>query len=197
MQVKSLDKAARCAAILEEAVRTFAQFGVAGTDVQVIADRAGVGKGTVYRHFGNKEELFWATAAYVDERFFATLFEATHGETTPEAKLRATGQAYAAFFEENPAFLEVFVRSRAEFRGEVPEAHLKQHEQAIGVFGEIFQQGMDQGEFTEMPIREIVYSFGAVLYGTVVMNCYVTPARPMTEMIQYTIDVFIKGIQSK
>ena len=26
-----------------------------------VTDRAGVGKGTVYRYFGNKEDLFWAT----------------------------------------------------------------------------------------------------------------------------------------
>ena len=48
-------------AILEQAIRTFAELGFRGADVQVIADRAGVGKGTVYRYFHSKEDLFWAT----------------------------------------------------------------------------------------------------------------------------------------
>ena len=46
------------ALILKHAIETFAREGVRHTDVQVIADQAGVGKGTVYRNFDSKEELF-------------------------------------------------------------------------------------------------------------------------------------------
>ena len=55
------------AVILNTALKIFARDGYADTDVQVIADLAGVGKGTVYRHFGNKQELFLATARHSQE----------------------------------------------------------------------------------------------------------------------------------
>jgi hypothetical protein len=41
--------------ILRVAMEVFADEGFHGADVQVIAHRAGVGKGTVYRHFGDKD----------------------------------------------------------------------------------------------------------------------------------------------
>src|SRR5262245_36435333 len=53
-------EARRKAEILDAAARTFAANGFAATDVQVIADRLGVGKGTVYRYFPTKEALFLA-----------------------------------------------------------------------------------------------------------------------------------------
>jgi len=48
------------ASILEAARIKFARKGFHGTAVSDVAQRAGVGKGTVYRHFGCKEKLLRA-----------------------------------------------------------------------------------------------------------------------------------------
>src|SRR5262252_186099 len=48
--------------ILAAATRIFARLGYPGTDLQIVADRLGVGKGTVYRYFPSKEALFLAAA---------------------------------------------------------------------------------------------------------------------------------------
>lgn len=89
-------------------------------DVQVIADRAGVGKGTVYRRFGNKEDPLWAATYDVVQRLERDLFAAIDPIESPLEKLRAAGVAYAGFFEANPDYLEVFLAGRAEFHGSVP-----------------------------------------------------------------------------
>ena len=51
-------KARRRGEILDAAGRVFAQRGYPGTDMQAVADTAGVAKGTIYLYFPNKEELF-------------------------------------------------------------------------------------------------------------------------------------------
>jgi AcrR family transcriptional regulator len=47
-------------AILSAATDFFARSGYRNTDVQQIADKVQIGKGTVYRYFPSKEALFFA-----------------------------------------------------------------------------------------------------------------------------------------
>src|SRR4051812_5669009 len=48
-------------AIVLAAADCFAASGFAATRISEVAERAGVGKGTVYEYFGSKEELLLAT----------------------------------------------------------------------------------------------------------------------------------------
>jgi AcrR family transcriptional regulator len=57
---KMIQKDPRKAKIIEAAQKTFALFGYKGTTVDQIAKMAGVGKGTIYNFFENKEELLGA-----------------------------------------------------------------------------------------------------------------------------------------
>ena len=52
--VRATDKRDR---ILDAALSLFAEFTFAGTAMPMVADRAGVGAGTIYRYFASKEEL--------------------------------------------------------------------------------------------------------------------------------------------
>ncbi len=187
-------------AILDQAIRTFAELGFRGADVQVIADRAGVGKGTVYRYFGNKEDLFWATSLEVFLRLKACMFAALGQVDGAVEQLRAAGRAYAGFFDANPAYLEVFVEDRAEFRGTHPPAHQQCHEEAIARFVRIVQQGIDQGELYSTDPRKTVLGLAGLLYGSVVHSCYAVFAAndcTLTEITQHALDIFLKGLCTK
>src|SRR5450755_912728 len=61
--------------ILAVATAEFARRGYPNTDLQVVADRLRVGKGTVYRYFDTKEALFLAAA----DRFMRRLKAETDG----------------------------------------------------------------------------------------------------------------------
>ena len=82
------------AAILRAATEIFLREGYARTSVDAIATAAGVGKQTVYGHFGNKQKLFFAAveeannASGLGPKALATLI-ADSGD--PAADLRAAG----------------------------------------------------------------------------------------------------------
>jgi AcrR family transcriptional regulator len=183
-------------AIIEHAIATFAEDGFRNADVQAIADGAGVGKGTVYRYFGNKEELFWATCMAVLERLAAHLMAAVSPVESPLEKLRAAASAYAGFFEANPRYLEVFVQERAQFRGYVPENHLNYHEKLFDRFGEILQRGIQLGEFRDVDVRKTMISLNGVVYGSVVWACYAKDDRPLPERTLHAVDIFFDGIRA-
>ncbi len=178
-------------AILDQAIRTFSELGFRGTDVQAIADRAGVGKGTVYRYFHSKEDLFWATTFEVLLRLEQLLDEAVGGVEGAMAKIRAAAIAYATFFETNPQYLEIFVQDRAEFRGTGPESHREHHQKMIERFGDILQQGIEAGELWPVDTRQTTLAIGSLLYGIVVLGTHLTSVSS-AQMAEYSIDIFLR-----
>jgi AcrR family transcriptional regulator len=180
-------------AILEQAIRTFAELGFRGTDVQVIADRAGVGKGTIYRYFHSKEDLFWTATFEVFLRLERYLFEAVDNAEGACGKIRASAIAYAKFFESDPQYLEMFVQDRAEFRGTGPESHREYHREMVRRFEDILQRGIESGELWPVDTRLTTHALGSLLYGIVVLGGHLTPLSAV-EMAEYSIDIFLRGI---
>jgi AcrR family transcriptional regulator len=183
-------------AILDQAIRTFAELGFRGTDVQVIADRAGVGKGTIYRYFRSKQDLFWATTYEVLQRMERHMFQAMEGVEDARAKLRAAAVGYARFFLANPEYLQLFLQDLAEFRGSGPESHRQHHEKLIGRMGEILQQGIDAGRLRPVDLRQTTIGLGSLLFGATVLGSHLK-AVPVVEMTEYAVDIFLRGIASQ
>lgn len=181
-------------AVLEQAIGLFAEEGFRRADVQVVADRAGVGKGTVYRYFGNKADLFWAAIYAVMERLEAHLRVAVDAAADPEGKLRAAGLAYAEFFEDNPRYLEIFVQDRAEFRGKAPELHLEYHQNLVEHFSQIVADGVAMGQFCPLDPRATIRSLSSMLYGAVVFHCYVRDQRGLVAHTANCLEIFLRGI---
>lgn len=51
--------------IIEESMKEFRERGYFPASVDLIAERVGIGKATVYRHFGKKINLFLSTVTYI------------------------------------------------------------------------------------------------------------------------------------
>ena len=181
-------------AILEQAIRTFAECGFQGTDVQVIANGAGVGKGTIYRYFHNKEELFWAASFEVMLRLERYLAAAADRAVGVCDIIRNSAIAYAEFFSANPQYLEVFVQGRAEFRCTGPEPHREYHRQLVRNFENILQRGIDSGELRPLDTTRTTHMFGSLLYGIVVLACHLT-SIPAVQMAEHSVDIFLRGIR--
>src|SRR5262245_61063531 len=69
--------------ILDAAARLFAERGYSETDTQVLAAELGVGKGTLYRYFPSKRELFLAAADRVMRRLRQRIDDSLVGVEEP------------------------------------------------------------------------------------------------------------------
>ena len=196
LQGTSRGKTAKRNAILRSAAAVFANEGFRGADVQVIADRAEVGKGTVYRYFGDKQDLFWETVYWVLDQLHDRLKHAVSEEDRPLEQLMAACVAYGRFFEENPDYLEIFVLDRAEFRGKAPEARQQRHEEMIQQFAEIVEQGIREGDIAPLDARMTVLLLGSTLHGAAVCAAFPKMKCSVAEMTAYAGENFIRGIRS-
>ncbi|MEI6448807.1 MAG: TetR/AcrR family transcriptional regulator [Actinomycetes bacterium] len=86
-------------ALLEAATAVFLEEGYASTSMQAVADRAGVSKMTLYRHFADKEELFLAM-------FFEQCMRSRDRQAVEPAK--DASEAIAALEEVARGFVRAF-----------------------------------------------------------------------------------------
>src|SRR5437016_12247539 len=94
--------ASRQKEILEAAAKLFARHGYADTDTQLLADKLGVGKGTLYRYFPSKEDLFLAA---VDRAMHMVRRQVDAGMVAIMDPLDQNAEAiriYLAFFAAHP-----------------------------------------------------------------------------------------------
>ncbi len=93
---------ARQEEILETATELFAEHGFSDAITQVLADRLGVGKGTIYRHFPSKRALFLAAA----DRVMRKLQERS-ASRSPASRMDSCGvergiSTFLSFFADHP-----------------------------------------------------------------------------------------------
>lgn len=183
-------------AILCHAIHTFAQQGFRNTDVQVIADAAGVGKGTVYRHFGNKEDLFLAAADAGMQRLQKQIFAAIEQDPQPLRALRSVALTCAEFFQKHPELIEILIQERAEFRGSIPETHLVYRQKNRGILEDLFRKGIAEGVVRELDVREATNAFANLIYGTVVCGTARVSAsiHRLVPMMETAVDIFLRGV---
>ncbi len=187
---------AKRTAILDAAIGVFALHGFSKTDVQVIANRAGVGKGTVYRYFGSKTDLFWAATLEVTIRLQKLLNQAAEGGETILEVFQKTARAYARFLVTHPDHLEIFIQQRAEFYDQVPETHRLQHELSHEKYVSLLKRGMESGEFRpDLDPDTTMMAFGGLIFGTLSHCCFhfTQAQREQAEIQEQIVDHVVRG----
>ena len=108
--------------VAEAALQTIAEEGVSRFTTRAIAERVGISDGTLFRHFGSKEEIVLEAMSLLEAEL--------------EAGIPSTGDAMAD--------LEAFFRHRAGFvGGQSPVGHLIFSDGLVHLAGETGRSRMD------------------------------------------------------
>jgi len=124
--------------ILEAAREVFARRGL-DTEVREIAERAGVGVGTLYRHFGSREGLLAALIRQAEEELLRRL-QAAAEAADPEAAVRAAIRATAEACDQFGALTETALARRLDKLG-------GGHAEFTELLANLLQQGIRKGVF--------------------------------------------------
>jgi TetR/AcrR family fatty acid metabolism transcriptional regulator len=96
--------------ILDAAAQLFAKHRYHEVRMDDIAAHAGVAKGTVYRYFHDKEDLYLALTRHGLQQLFEESRAIIVGPGEPDAKLRGFITQIVHFYEQFPYFLELIQR---------------------------------------------------------------------------------------
>lgn len=140
-------------AILQSTMELVAENGFHDAPCSLIAERAGVAAGTIYRYFENKDVLINHLYLDVETRINAALLEGYTVEKPFRERFIHLVSSLLQFFINNPLefrFVEQFHNSPygVAFRR---DRLLGQHEDC-GIYCELFRQGVTQQVIKDLPL---------------------------------------------
>ncbi len=180
--------------ILATAAIVFAEHGYRGTDVQQVAEAVGVGKGTIYRQFPTKRELFLAAA----DRGMGCLGDAVDAATADSIdgldRIERGVRGYLAYFDAHPELIELIVLERAEFKDRPRPTYFAHRDARIGPWTELFAELIDDGLVCDRPVERITDVISDLLYGTIFTNHFAGRRPSLESQAQAIIGTVFHGI---
>jgi AcrR family transcriptional regulator len=180
--------------ILETAVVLFAKHGYSETDTQILADKLQVGKGTLYRYFSSKRELFLAAVDRVMHKLRERIDASGEGIEDPLEQIARAVQAYLEFFAENPDFAELLMQERAQFKDRKKPTYFEHREANLERWRAMYRSLMAQGRVRQMPVERITDVFGQLMYGTMFTNYFTGQKEPAEKQARDILDIVFHGI---
>jgi len=182
--------------ILDAAATLFARHGYSQTDTQILADTLQVGKGTLYRYFPSKRELFLASVDRVMRRLRACIDARIAGVTEPLEQIALAVGAYLAFFAEHPDFVELLIQERAQFKDRKEPTYFEHRDLNVQRWRDMYRGLIAAGRIRDIPVERITDVFGDALYGTVIANYFAGQRKPSEEQARDILDIVFFGILS-
>jgi AcrR family transcriptional regulator len=182
--------------LLAAVAKVFARRGYHGTDMGLVAEAIQSGKGTVYRYFRSKEELFLA-AVDLGLRRLREAVDAVAAEARgPRERIARAISTCLTFFDANPEFAELLIQGRAEFPDRMRRTWLTHRDAALGPWQELYCGPTTQDYVRPMPAERSLDVVGALVCGAV-FGPFLTGRGGCPESwVQDVLDVVFNGILS-
>ena len=197
MEIQELNQPGMRERILEAARVVFGQFGMARPTMEQIAEEAGVGVATVYRHFRDRQSLMREFAEGIapnvalqqlllapEADFNETLYHLAETAVTFMYDYRDMIRHTIGAYSED---LTLFAQVRAV------------QEKSIQLLAQFLQIQMDAGRLNASDPRELAFAMIGTIFAFTVMRptFYNVPITDPAKTARFVVDLFLSGIEIK
>jgi AcrR family transcriptional regulator len=194
--IKSDRNAERREEILEAATKLFAEHGYADTDTQLLADKLGVGKGTLYRYFPSKRELFLAAADRGMRKLCQYIDASIEAIEDPPERIAEVVRSYLSFFADHPELCELLIHERALFKDRKKPTYFEHREANRERLRSLYRTYIAEGQIRDLPVDQLLDFIGDLLYGTMFTNYFSGRQVSVEVQAQGILDILFRGILS-
>lgn len=180
--------------IIRVAAHLFARDGYSSTDLQDVADALDEGKGTLYRYFPSKRDLFQASVDHVMIGMRGAIDEAIRDCEDPLDRLRVAVRTYLRFFHDHPEYVELLIQERAEFRDRITPTYFVYRQANEERWRELYRMLIREGRIRGIPADRITDVLGDLIYGTMFTNHIANRNASLADQADGIIDLIFNGI---
>lgn len=151
--------------IVRAALELIVEHGFHGASMAMIADRAGVGAGTIYRYFENKDVLITELYREVEEKLIRALERGYPAKKSFRERFQHIGEGLLHHFINNPhefRYLEQFHNS--PFGVEVRRDKILGKSDGYGIIHTFFNDGVARRVLKDLPLAvHFALAFGPLI----------------------------------
>ncbi len=189
--------------ILDAARDVFFRDGFMRANLDEMAEKAGVAKGTLYRYFESKADLYVAVLADNLDIFLERMQEAAGPGSSALERVRSIGRFYFSHWLEHPDYFQIFwAIDNESVIGELPREVIDKiggfWEANLKVLHSVLEQGVASGEFVACDTWEIANVLWSIANSLIESDS--TKARrqirkrPLEPLYTHAIDTIVRGI---
>lgn len=188
-------RAQRRQKIVECAALLFAEHGYDGCDMECVATKAGVAKGTLYLYFPGKQELFFACVDWGMREMQEAVRIAADTAVDSIEKIARGIRAYMEFFDAHPHYVELWIQERAIFRDRKRPTYFEYRDANRGPWRQLYVDLVAAGRIRDdVTVERILDTLGSLLYGTMFTNRFIGRSISLDEQYRAILAIALRGI---
>ncbi len=189
--------------ILESAREVFFRDGFMSANLDEVADKAGVAKGTLYRYFDSKAELYVAVLAHNGKIFEEKMRETLSPELSAPEQIRCTARFYFDHYVQNRDYFQIFwAIENQPVIGELPKGVIEEvtklWEQCVQIVAEIISDGIERGSFVRCDPWEVANLLWTIANGLIQTETSATRRQlrraPLVRAFDDAVEVVLRGL---
>jgi len=180
--------------ILDAATLIFSEKGYSRANTDEIAKKANLGKGTLYRYFKNKKDIFFSVVDRGLSKLKERILEEVEKAKDPLKKIENAVKAYLSFFEENRNFVGMLIHEQSSFRKRIAKRYFEHYYGNVDRIKKTFKTGIEQGLIKEMDMDSVISVYASLLNGLVYMWQIESRKYRLIDKIPIVVKIFLTGI---
>jgi AcrR family transcriptional regulator len=206
-RLRRADRKAACrAAILEAARVVFFRDGFMAANLDEVAERAAVAKGTLYRYFDSKAELYVAVLTHNGRIFEQKMRDTVTTGLAPAEQIRRTARFYYEHWTQNPEYFAIFwAIDNQSLIGELPpgvvEEVTKLWEACLRILADVIARGVKEEVFVSCDPWEMANVLWTLANGILQSDNVASRKRlrrrRLDRMFEHAFDLVVRGLEGK
>lgn len=190
--------------ILEAGRGVFFEQGFEAANLDEVARLAGVAKGTIYRYFESKAELYVAVLANNADSFVARMQETIDPQLSPSDQIRRTGLFYFRHYSEHREYFRIFwALENQRLIGELPREQVETvtdvWKRCLQLLADQIDRGVREGFFRPCDPWEMANIFWVVGNGLIQTDEYSElrelRGRDLAKVFDDTLGLLLQGLR--
>lgn len=192
-------KEERSQQIIEAALKVFAEQGFHEATMDEIADEAGLSKGSLYWYFKGKDKIISTLLQWFFESEYSKIEEWSSTGVDTREILDRTAEMVIEDVHKIRMFMPVmFEFISLSFRNQTVGKALRESLYGfIDNLTPVFKAGVDAGTFVKTDPRDLVFAFGSLIEGSILVWSYDMKNIDFAEMTRTSVQLYLDGISKK